>query len=189
MKNFFWVFLLFFVGLLYLTKPALAEGYATCDLCGYCPPQANQPAVTPPSNWAECLGCLYPMATPDPDLKQTLQISADSGSAPTPYPGAQFTMLGCIKSNTNPLSIISEGPARSLADILLSTVLSIVGGIAFLYLLYGAFLLMTSQGDPERLNQGKKAVYGAITGLIFSLSTILIIRTIASGILKIPGIQ
>jgi len=66
-------------------------------------------------------------------------------------------------------------------------VFSVAGGIAFLYLIYGAFIITTSQSNPERLNYGRRVVYGAITGLIFTLGSVFIVKFIASGILKIPG--
>lgn len=94
-------------------------------------------------------------------------------------------MIGCINTSldsfTNPLA------AGSVTQKLLNIVFSIAGGIAFLYLLYGSFLVLTSQSDPEKLNQGKRVIYGAIIGVIFAFSAVFIVNMIASNVLKIPG--
>jgi len=55
--------------------------------------------------------------------------------------------------------------------------------------LYGAFIVTTSQANPERLNYGKRIIYGAIAGLLFSLLSVLIVKTISSGVYKIPQLS
>lgn len=165
--------------LLTVNFPVLAQTRtATCDLCGFCPPNP------PPSNWENCRQCLYESASSDPNSYETLSVG-DENIPPTPIPGRWYTMIGCINTNLN--SFENEGAAASVVQILLRLIFSTAGGIAFLYFLYGSFLILTSQADPERLNQGKSIVYQAIVGLIFSLSSIFIINLIGSGILKIPG--
>ena len=74
-----------------------------------------------------------------------------------------------------------------MVQSLLNIVFAMAGGIAFLYLLYGSFIIATSQANPERLNYGKRVVYGAIAGVIFTLGSVFLVKFIASGILKIPG--
>lgn len=172
------VFFLLFSLFLIFSSSVISQRYATCDLCGYCP------SNPPPSNWQKCAECLYPGVT-NPESKQTLLIDPQTNIPPTPYPGRQYTMLGCIKTDLG--SFEREGAAVSVVQILLQIVFSAVGGIAFLSLLYGTFIIMTSQDNPERLNYGKRIVYGAIIGVIFSLSSVFIINLLASGVLKIPG--
>lgn len=179
------VFLLLFLFLLGFVHPVLGQTptpvarYAACDLCGYCPPD------NPPSNWEKCRLCLYPNANSDPATKDTLKIDFSTNTGPTPYQGRQYTVIGCIKTDLGSFS--QEGAAASVVQILLNVIFSIVGGIAFLYLIYGSFTVLTSQAEPERLNYGKRLVYGAIIGLIFSLLSGFIVKFLASGILKIPG--
>src|SRR3989344_2319036 len=152
---------------------------AACDLCGYCPPDRI------PSSWEKCRQCLYPNASRDPATKQTLKIDPATNIGPTPQQGRQYTVIGCIK--TDLASFNQEGAAASVVQTLLNIIFSMIGGIAFLYLMYGSFTVLTSQAAPERLNYGKRLIYGAIVGLIFSLLSAFIVNFIASGILKIPG--
>ena len=159
--------------------PTPSSRFAACDLCGYCPP------VNPPSNWEKCRLCLYPDASSDPATKDTLKIDFSTNTGPTPYQGRQYTVIGCIKTDLGSFS--QEGAAASVVQILLNVIFSVIGGIAFLYLIYGSFTVLTSQAEPERLNYGKRLIYGAIIGLIFSLLSGFIVKFLASGILKIPG--
>jgi len=189
MKNCFgWLLLLFFTMfmLVYImVKPASAEEprYAACDLCGYCPPN---PA---PQSWTKCAACLYPEIT-DPESNQTLIVDPQTNNPPTPFPGNQYTMLGCLSTQSffgGGGLTEEEGQVGGVVQKLLNIVFSIVGGLAFLSLLYGSFVVLTSQASPDRLIQGKKIIYGAIIGVVFSLSSVFIVNLLASGILKIPG--
>jgi hypothetical protein len=159
--------------------PVPAARFAACDLCGYCPPDKL------PSTWESCRTCLYPNASNNSASKDTLKIDPATNTGPTPNPGRQYTVIGCIKSDL--ASFSQEGAAASVVQVLLNIIFSLIGGIAFLYLMYGSFTVLTSQAEPERLNYGKRLIYGAIVGLIFSLMSAIIVNFIASGILKIPG--
>lgn len=178
--------LLFFFFLSLLTyvvlSPAMAadELYATCDLCGLCQTQgALQPT---PQSWESCRQCLYPNDTGDP--MYTLVVDPDTNSAPTPAPGRLYTMIGCIQTT---MSFTNDGAAVSVVNLLLGYLFRIAGGIAFLYIIYGAYLVLTSQNDPERLDQGKRTIWGAIVGLVFCLFSVFIINLLASGVLQLPG--
>jgi len=190
MKRFFLHFFIFLFFYLFITSPVFTQTatpqapssgprFTACDLCGYCPPN------NAPSSWEKCRQCLYPDASTDPASQDTLKVDADSNQAVTPYPGRQYTFLGCI--STGAAGFSQEGGVSSVTQKLLNIVFSIAGAVAFLYLLYGAFVLATSQSDPERLNYGKRVVWGAIIGLIFCLTSVLIVNFIASQVLKIPG--
>lgn len=182
---FFFVFFLIIIivvnqSLAQTTTPVdLGPRYAACDQCGYCPPNP------PPGSWSACQKCLYPDINPDPAAQESLKIDPETNLVIAPATGRQFTFLGCLTTGAG--SFNQAGGAGSVVQILLKTVFSIVGGVAFLYLLYGAFVLATSQNDPEKLNYGKRLVYGAIVGLIFSLTSVLLINFLASQVLKIPG--
>lgn len=158
--------------------PTGGPRYAACDLCGYCPPN---PA---PQSWAACQKCLYPEINPDPTAMDSLKVDEETNLPLLPFPGRQYTFLGCLGGEGG---FTEQGAAGSVVQSLLNIVFSMIGGIAFLYLLYGAFVIATSQANPERLNYGKRVVYGAIAGLIFTVGSVFIVKFIASGILKIPG--
>lgn len=177
------LFIVFFV-LLFFANPAQAQTttvrYAACDLCGYCPPS---PA---PASWESCRKCLYPQTSSDPTSRDTLKISDSINNAPpTIFPGHQYTMFGCLGTNLG--GFRQQGAAASVVQSILNIIFSIVGGIAFLSLIYGAFIIMTSQSNPERLNYGKRIVYGAIIGAVFTLLSVFLVNLIGGGILRIPG--
>lgn len=150
---------------------------ANCDVCGYCkgvvptPPYKN-----PPDDWLSCAKCVYPQLNiqtkEEFSTNKTLQenILADKDN--------HYTVIGCI--STKPGLFVGQ---------LSRLFFNIVGGIAFLFLLYGAFLIATSRAEYERLNQGKRIVYGAIAGLIFVLLATFILRFLAINVFKIPGFQ
>jgi hypothetical protein len=148
---------------------------ANCDVCGYCqgvtpvPPYRN-----PPSDWAKCRDCMYPeLKGLAAESNQTLE---GPQGVPTPALDNHYTVVGCI--STQPGKFTTQ-----LSNIFFS----LIGGVAFLFLLYGAALIAMSRSDYEKLNQGKRIVFGAIAGLLFVLFATFIIRVIAVNILKIPG--
>lgn len=153
--------------------------FAACDLCGYCPPNP------PPQSWSACQKCLYPNMSSDPLTMESLAIDPETNLPPSPIPGKQYTFLGCLGGGGEGFGQV--GAAGNVVQSLLNIVFSMVGGIAFLYLIYGSFIVATSQANPERLNYGRRVVYGAIAGLIFTLGSVFIVKFIASGILKVPG--
>jgi hypothetical protein len=88
-----------------------------------------------------------------------------------------YTALGCIK--TKPSDFISW---------ILTAAIGLGGGIAFLLMLFGAFQVMMSGGDPEKLNSGKEILGSAIAGLLMILFSVVLFKVIGYDILRIPGI-
>lgn len=62
----------------------------------------------------------------------------------------------------------------------------IAGGISFLYFLYGAFLILTSSGNPEKIEEAKQIIISALSGLLLIIFSIFLLRVIGVSILKIP---
>ncbi|MDP3955117.1 MAG: hypothetical protein Q8Q15_02010 [bacterium] len=87
------------------------------------------------------------------------------------------TALGCVPiSNTN-----------SFIAWLLKFAIGIGGGIAFILMLAGAFQIITSGGDPEKLKAGKELITSALMGLIMIIFSLFLLRLIGVQILQIPG--
>ncbi len=128
---------------------------------------------------------MYPDVSDDPSSLESLSIDNEYNLPPTPYPGRQYTFLGCLGGGSG--GFTEEGSASGVVQSVLNIIFSASGGIAFLYLLYGSFIIATSQADPERLNYGRRLVNGAIVGLVFTLGSVLLVNFIASGVLKVPG--
>lgn len=91
--------------------------------------------------------------------------------------GGAWTALGCI--STTPSGFI---------EWLLKNIIGIAGGIAFLLILYGGFQVLTSGGDPEKLNNGKDIIVSAIAGLLMIIFSVLLLKIIGVDILQIPGL-
>ncbi len=87
------------------------------------------------------------------------------------------TAIGCIPIQDT----------KAFTSFFLRWAIGIGGGIAFLLIVYAAFLIMTSQGNPERLRAGQELLISAITGLILLIFSVFILRVIGIDILKLPG--
>jgi len=133
-----------------------------CNLCGYC---LGGPV---PDDYGECVQCLYanPGSTTDPSTNQPTN----------PNDGVQWTVFGCMKSD-----------AGNYTNQLVSVATAVIGGITFLVILYGGFLVLTSSGDPEKLNRGKGLVKSGIVAGIIVLFAVVILQTAGLKILQVPG--
>jgi len=89
------------------------------------------------------------------------------------------TALGCIPIDT-PANFVSW---------LLPNMIKIVGGVAFLLMLYGGFVIITSSGNPEKIKAGQETITSAVAGLLFAIFSLFLLRLIGVEILKIPGIN
>lgn len=174
---------------------ALAQDYSTCDACGLCKNTIGDSAqgyvlkgeYIIPGNWEQCRKCLYPATTNsgNPLGKETLIVDPQTGYAPTPQPGAYFTMIGCV--NTNLGTFRQEGAAASVVQVFLNTIFSTAGGIAFLYIMYSAFLMATARGDVEKLSYARRQLSAAIIGALIAFGAVFLVNMLASNVLRIPG--
>lgn len=133
---------------------------------------ASQPPIVVAAPGCPLGGCIYesPFAPQDADPDPTVvKLRAVTGT---------WTAIGCIPNN-----------AQGFIKIMLQFIVGLGGGIAFLFLLRGAILVLTSQGDPEKLAQGKDWITSAIFGLLFIAFATVIISIIGVDILKIPGFK
>jgi hypothetical protein len=87
------------------------------------------------------------------------------------------TAIGCI-----PIS--SQG---SIATFFLGWGMGIGGGIGFVLIVVSSFMIMTSAGDPRKLQAGKELLTGAISGILLLVFSAYILRVVGVDILKLPG--
>lgn len=85
-----------------------------------------------------------------------------------------WTAVGCV--GTNYTSIISY---------ILSIGIGIAGAIAFLYFLYGAFMILTSSGNPEQIEEGKQMIVSSLSGLLLIIFSVFILARLI-GIFQFP---
>lgn len=117
----------------------------------------NQNTNPKPPNWDSCMDCLY----------------EDDGSE---VKSSYYTVIGCL--STRPEYFVNS---------LLSLAISIAGGTAFLSMLYGSLIILTSKGYPEKLKIGKDLIASSIFGLILIIFSVFLLRLVGYQILKIPG--
>lgn len=194
--------MLFFIVTLGIFVPQThAQRLAECDVCGFCRiPRTGEPnrptPVQVPGNWQDCRRCMYPDVNNNPTgnvnpFEYKTLVVKDNPSDPyyntqvTPKPGRYYTQLGCILTDFKDFT--DRRAAGNVVTTLLQNIFTITGGLAFLYLIYGAYVVITAQGDPGRLQQGRSIIYSSIVGLIFVMLVTLILNLIGGGILRIPG--
>jgi hypothetical protein len=90
-----------------------------------------------------------------------------------------WTALGCIEIGSDSLN--------DFVGWVLSRVIFVASGIAFLLMVYGAIQIITSSGSPDQVKAGKELITGAVAGLILIILTLFILRLIGVDILHIPG--
>ena len=85
-----------------------------------------------------------------------------------------WTAVGCV--GTNYVNVVSY---------LLSIGTGIAGAIAFLYFLYGSFMILTSAGNPEQIEEGKQMIVSSLSGLLLIIFSVFLLASIV-GIFKFP---
>lgn len=65
--------------------------------------------------------------------------------------------------------------------------LAFVAGIALLALIIGGYSIMTSRGEPQKVNAGKSWIFYAIAGLLLAIFGYVFIEVVVVDILKVPG--
>ncbi|MGH7204339.1 MAG: hypothetical protein ACREHC_07885 [Candidatus Levyibacteriota bacterium] len=98
-------------------------------------------------------------------------------------------MAACaINEVPSPLGCFPNDPL-GFAEKFYASGLGFVGGIALLTLIYGGYIVMTSQGNPQRLSVGKSYIFYAIAGLLLAIFGFVIIQTVVVDILHVPGFK
>jgi glucose uptake protein GlcU len=86
------------------------------------------------------------------------------------------TDLGCIPND--PVGFVAKFYGIGLG---------IIGGLAVLFIIYGGYIILSSQGNPQNLNKGKSYIMYAIIGLLLAIFGYVFVQIIAVDVLKIPG--
>lgn len=151
----------------YNPDPNFCDGFSSPDLCK--------------DQTSTCLLGPMPTINPNPDTK-VKKICEFAGSKQPECEACMgagdkaWTAIGCI--DTKPDLFIKK---------FITFGAGLAGGIAFLLILFGGFQVMTSTGNPEKLNAGKELVVSAITGLLLVIFSIFLLKIIGYNILGIPG--
>jgi hypothetical protein len=84
--------------------------------------------------------------------------------------------IGCIP-------VLADANGTAFMGFVLKWAVGAGSGIAFLLILYGGFIVMTSQGNPERLKAGQELLTSAISGLLLIIFSIFVLKVIGVDIL------
>ncbi|MBU0998110.1 pilin [Patescibacteria group bacterium] len=101
------------------------------------------------------------------------------GSPTTDVTGEIYTAIGCIPVSSTPEFIAW----------ILRWAIGIGGGIALMLIIVASFQIMTSSGNPEKVQAGKELLTSAIAGLIMLIFAVFILKVIGVDILKLPGLK
>jgi hypothetical protein len=94
-----------------------------------------------------------------------------------------FCKDGVYPTDFGPIPCSPAGFAQSLYGI----GLSFIGIVALLFIVYGGYLILTSQGNPEQISRGKSYVTYAIIGAILAIAGYALYQIIVLDVIKIPG--
>jgi len=105
--------------------------------------------------------------------------AADPPGSPVGYDNCKSdeisTAIGCVPINDS----------TSMVTFLMNWALGIGGGISFLLIVFAGFQIMTSGGDPKKLQGGKELMTSAIGGLILLIFAGFVLRTLGFNVLGI----
>lgn len=90
---------------------------------------------------------------------------------------------GVLKTDLGIIPCSPTGFATSLYGI----GLSFIGIVALLFIIYGGFLILTSQGSEEQLRRGKSYITYSIIGVVLAVGGYALYQILAIDVIKIPG--
>lgn len=67
--------------------------------------------------------------------------------------------------------------------------LGFVAALALITLMLGGYSIMTSRGDPQRVNIGKSYIIYSICGLLLAIFGYVFIQVVVVDILHVPGFK
>lgn len=90
---------------------------------------------------------------------------------------------GVIKTDLGSIPCTPGGFTTTLYGI----GLSFIGVVGLLFIVYGGYLILTSQGNVEQLGRGKSYITYAIIGIVLAVAGFALYQIVALDVIKIPG--
>jgi glucose uptake protein GlcU len=90
---------------------------------------------------------------------------------------------GVLKTDLGEIPCTPTGFASSLYGI----GLSFIGVVALLFIVYGGFLVLTSQGNQDQLRRGKAYITYSIVGVVLAIAGYALYQILAIDVVKVPG--
>lgn len=73
------------------------------------------------------------------------------------------------------------------AQAVYSIGLMFIGVVALLFIIYGGYLILTSQGSPDQVAKGKSYITYAIIGIVVAVAGYALYQIVILNVLKLPG--
>lgn len=86
------------------------------------------------------------------------------------------TALGCLSVDTT-----------GFTTQLLTFLAGIAGGVALIIMLGATIQIMTGGDNAEQVKKGKELFTGAVTGILFIVFSVTLLKIIAGDIIQLPG--
>lgn len=121
-------------------------------------------------------------------MGKILAVSVLLFSALTLTASAQIPKDYGIKATANAAGLPTGQPSISAVTAgIINTLLSIVGALAVVLIIYAGFLWMTSAGNEEKISTAKKLLAGSVVGLLIIFSAYAIALFVVKQIAKSSG--
>lgn len=88
------------------------------------------------------------------------------------------TAIGCIP-------IFSNDAMVAFVSFLLRWSSGIAGGIGMILIIYSGYMIMTSAGDPKKVQAGKELLQASLSGIFMVVFAVFLLRIIAADTLSI----
>jgi hypothetical protein len=155
--------------LLLSTKPVFAQtAVQICEEKGGTCRVSCEAGETPQGNCGLHLSCCVPQTSPD-------QQNGNGRNGD--------------KTINTAIGPIDVGSPEDFVESILTLAIGIGGGIATLLIIFGGLQVLTSGGNPEKVQSGKEMITSAISGLLLIVFAVFILRLIGFEILGIEGFR
>lgn len=147
-----------------------------CSTCSFCEQKGLIPSVAIPNLKPLC----EQLATQFQQKCKECVNSPDRKDNPPGDPTGQggiWSAIGCLPTDFSKL----------INKYVFTTGVGIAGSIAFLYFIYGAFMILTSSGNAEKMEEAKQIITSSLAGLLLIIFSIFLLKVIGVDILQLPG--
>lgn len=91
--------------------------------------------------------------------------------------GGIYSGIGCVKTDVR----------KFVEETVFGLGIGLAGGFSLLCIIYAAFMMQSSQGNPEKLKKAQEMITSCIMGLMLIIFSVFVLRLIGVNILRIPG--